>query len=73
MGHVQRKGWALRLYNRTYAMILWTRSGTEEVGLHDERHFIREFKRAYGTTPGAYRRGIGTSDCAEAVAGKAYK
>jgi AraC-like DNA-binding protein len=29
---------------------------TFEVGFTDETHFIREFKRAYGTTPGAYRR-----------------
>jgi AraC family transcriptional regulator of arabinose operon len=29
---------------------------TFEVGYADETHFIREFKSAYGTTPGLYRR-----------------
>ena len=31
------------------------------VGMHDESHFVRDFKRAWGLTPSRYRKTYGTS------------
>jgi AraC-like DNA-binding protein len=33
----------------------------QNAGFFDQSHMTRAFKRAYGTTPGAYRRALGSS------------
>lgn len=37
----------------------------EKLGIHDESHFVRDFKRAYGLTPSQYRVRCGNGDSIE--------